>query len=68
MTPYCPHRREHVLYYIVKEVRSCRDGLTAAYSLTKLIRLTHYVDDDPHAHLPVSRGYPGRVTTVGGQI
>lgn len=47
-------------------VKSCCDDLTAAYSLAKLIRLTHNVDDHAHAHLPVSRGYLSGVTMVGG--
>lgn len=46
--------------------QSCCDGLTAANSLTELIRLTHHVDDQAHAHLPLPRGSPGRETMVGG--
>lgn len=46
----------------------CWDDLTAAYPLTKLIKLTHHVDVHTHAHLPASRGYPGRVTIVGGSV
>lgn len=46
----------------------CWDDLTAAYPLTKLIKLTHHVDVHAHAHLPASRGYPGRVTIVGGSV
>lgn len=48
--------------------RSCWNDLTATYPLTKLIRLTHHVDDHTHAHLPASRGYAGRVTVVGGCV
>lgn len=46
----------------------CWDDLTAAYPLTKLIKLTHHVDVHAHAHLPASRGYPSRVTIVGGSV